>query len=279
VNRRIIILYHWLTRKNSVGIVAMAKFLCAPRMPKIAARYISRIEETDGYLQVWLKGMDDCLFWPKEFDPYLLKAMIAEICDATNWHCYFHPLTPIGSEDVVIDVGAAEGLFSLIALQRGARVVAIEPNPVFVAAMQKTFGRHIPERVMVFHAAAGDHEAEVGAPLEPLVSSVRVVGPGSEGDVRMVPLDRLLSDLDRVTFIKADIEGMEMQMLKGACGLIRRFHPKLAITCYHEANDYREMIRFVQGLVPEYRVALSGISQFGGKPLLVRFWVPGKADA
>jgi FkbM family methyltransferase len=279
MNRRIIILFHWLTRKNSVGIGDMVKFLCTPKMPAIAARYISGIEEADGYLRVWVRGMDDCLFWPQEFDPYLLKAMIAEICDASHWHCYFHPLTPVSSEDVVIDVGAAEGLFSLIALQRGARVVAIEPNPVFVAAMQKTFGRHIPDRVKIFHAAAGDHEAEVGAPLEPLVSPVRMVGPGSEGDVRMLPLDRLLSDLDQVTFIKADIEGMEMQMLKGARGLIRRFRPKLAIACYHEANDYREMIRFVQGLVPEYRHALSGISQFGGKPLLVRFWIPGKADA
>jgi FkbM family methyltransferase len=279
MNRRITTLGYWLTRKNPVGVVNLVKFLCKPRMPTIAARYISRIEEKNGYLQVWLKGMDDCLFWPKEFDLYLLQAMIAEICDETNWHCYFDPRTPIGPEDTVIDVGAAEGLFSLLALQRGARVVAIEPNPAFAAAMQGTLGRFMPEKAKIFHAAAGDSEAEVDAPLEPLVASVSTVLPGHEGNVRMQTLDRLLCDLDHVTFIKADIEGMEMQMLKGASGLIRRFRPKLVITCYHEANDYREMVRFVQGLVPEYRFALSGITHFGGKPVLVRFWIPGRDDA
>ncbi|MBE0664834.1 MAG: FkbM family methyltransferase, partial [Candidatus Aminicenantes bacterium] len=127
--------------------------------------------------------------------------------------------------------------------------------------------------------AAGDKDALVSLSREPLISTVELTGEGREGNVRMLPLDRLLSDLDKVTFIKADIEGGEMRMLQGASNIIRRFYPKLAITCYHEANDYREMISFVQGLVPEYRYMLRGITHFHGKPLLIRFWVPEKTEA
>lgn len=277
MNRRIDILYYWLTRKNSVPFGELAGFLFQPRMRMIAARYIDRVDEDDTYRKVWLHGVDDCLFWPKELEWNLLCAMVAELCPAGSWHNYFHPLTPVSAGDVVIDVGAAEGLFALLALQRGARVVAVEPSPVFVASMQRTFQRHVPGRVTICPVAASDREGWASLSPEPLLSTVGTAGADLENNVRLLPLDRLLSDLANVTFIKADVEGHEMKMLQGASGLIRRFRPKLAITCYHEENDPAAIIRFVRGLVPEYRCALTGITQFHGKPLMARFWVPGTA--
>jgi FkbM family methyltransferase len=277
MNRRISVLYYWLARKNSVSIGELARFLTNPRMPVIAARYIVRVEADDIYQKVWLKGVADCLFWPKELEWNLLCAMIAELCDPHSWHNYFHPLTPVSAEDVVIDVGAAEGLFALLALRRGARVVAVEPNPVFVASMQRTFQRHAPGRITIFPIAASDREGWASLSPEPLLSTVGAAGAAGGDNVRLLPLDRLLSDLASVTFIKADVEGHEMRMLQGASGLIRRFRPKLAITCYHEENDASEMVRFVRGLVPEYQYALTGITEFHGKPLMARFWVPGTA--
>ncbi len=277
MNRRISILYYWLARKSRVPIAELARFLFQPRMPVIAARHIARVQEEDAYRKVWLKGVDDCLFWPKELEWSLLCAMVAELCDPGSWHNYFHPLTPVGAQDVVIDVGAAEGLFALLALQRGARVVAVEPNPIFVASMRRTFQRHSPGRMTICPVAASDREGRASLSPEPLLSTLGAAGKNGASDVRLLPLDRLLSDLASVTLIKADVEGHEMRMLEGASGLIRRFRPKLAITCYHEENDPAAMIRFVRGLVPEYRCALTGITQFHGKPLMARFWVPGAA--
>jgi hypothetical protein len=131
--------------------------------------------------------------------------------------------------------------------------------------------------VTIHPVAASNREGWATLSPEPLLSIVGAAGTDSRGNVRLLPLDRLLSDRDAVTFIKADVEGHEMRMLEGASGLIRRFHPRLAITCYHEENDPSAMVRFVRGLVPEYRWALTGITQFHGKPLMARFWVPGTA--
>jgi hypothetical protein len=45
--------------------------------------------------------------------------------------------------------------------------------------------------------------------------------------------------LDRVDFLKADIEGAERHALTGAADTIRRFVPKMAICTYHNAEDVR----------------------------------------
>ena len=49
----------------------------------------------------------------------------------------------------------------------------------------------------------------------------------SAGSVRSVPIDKLISA--DVNFIKIDVEGMEMEVLEGAAGLIQRWRPKLMV--------------------------------------------------
>lgn len=59
-----------------------------------------------------------------------------------------------------------------------------------------------------------------------------------------------------VTFIKADVEGMEMDLLRGAQETIRRYKPKMALCVYHYPSDLFEVAEFVQSLVPEYKFSL-----------------------
>ncbi|WP_299979431.1 FkbM family methyltransferase [Desulfobacula sp.] len=56
-----------------------------------------------------------------------------------------------------------------------------------------------------------------------------------------------------VTFIKADVEGMEMDLLRGAQATIRRNKPKMALCVYHYPSDLIEVAEFVKNLVPEYK--------------------------
>jgi Methyltransferase FkbM domain len=63
---------------------------------------------------------------------------------------------------------------------------------------------------------------------------------GARGDrVQTVALDDYVSklQLDRVDFIKMDIEGAELKALQGARHTIAHFQPKLAICLYHQWND------------------------------------------
>ena len=59
-----------------------------------------------------------------------------------------------------------------------------------------------------------------------------------------------------VTFIKADVEGMEMELLKGAQKTISRFKPKMAICVYHYPSDLIDVAEFIRSLVPEYKFVI-----------------------
>ena len=69
--------------------------------------------------------------------------------------------------------------------------------------------------------------------------------------IKIVKLDDFLKD-ENVSFIKADIEGSEMSMLRGAAEIIQKKEPLLAISLYHKLTDYYEIPLFIKSLVPEY---------------------------
>ncbi len=66
--------------------------------------------------------------------------------------------------------------------------------------------------------------------------------PSPELDLRSesVCIDDLVDrqNLSRVDFIKIDIEGAELQALRGAEKTLRRFRPKLAIAVHHSLGKY-----------------------------------------
>ncbi|QTH42267.1 FkbM family methyltransferase [Cohnella sp. LGH] len=57
----------------------------------------------------------------------------------------------------------------------------------------------------------------------------------------------------RATFIKMDIEGAELEALKGARETIVKYRPRLAICVYHKPEDMLEIQLFLQSLVPDYQ--------------------------
>ena len=59
-----------------------------------------------------------------------------------------------------------------------------------------------------------------------------------------------------LTYLKADVEGFEIPLLRGAAESIRRYRPKLALSIYHRMTDLIDVPLFVQSLVPEYKMAL-----------------------
>jgi FkbM family methyltransferase len=134
-----------------------------------------------------------------------------------------------------IDVGANKGVYTYALLQAGVREVhAFEPNPklfgvlerwargkarLYPAALSDTTGEAV---LMVPHSEAG--YSNQGASL----SADKLDGQDFGGvSVRTLRLDE--AGIADVGFIKIDVEGFEMQVLKGAAETLRRDRPTLLV--------------------------------------------------
>ncbi len=91
-------------------------------------------------------------------------------------------------------------------------------------------------------------------------SKVRLLeeGPTEDATARTLTIDDFVAQqgLDRVDFIKMDIEGAETEALKGAEQTIVRCRPKMAICLYHRPEDFVTIPRFLDRVYPDYRFSL-----------------------
>jgi FkbM family methyltransferase len=174
---------------------------------------------------------------------------------------YDHPNVRVRRGDVVIDCGAHIGGFTRVALQAGARrVVAIEPETLNLRALRRNLEPELASgRVTLVEKGVWDlsgklplHRSDVGD-SHSLVASV--TGPGDQ-TIEVTTLDALAEalKLERVDFIKMDIEGAERRALRGARQLLRRHGPRLAISAYHQKGDPAAIAGIVWEARPEYLV-------------------------
>ncbi len=142
--------------------------------------------------------------------------------------------------DVVLDVGANHGFYSLIAAQRiapGGHVYAFEPSTNFYELIRASVSVNgLGNVVSVANLALGDAEGELTLAYDPYLSGGGHLeigeAAGEAGDgartlvretVKVVTLDDYLgSELAKVDVIKMDIEGAEGLALKGMAKIVDR---------------------------------------------------------
>ncbi len=90
--------------------------------------------------------------------------------------------------------------------------------------------------------------------------SASAVTNGVGESISVVALDEELRN-EPISFIKMDLEGWEMNALRGAAVTIKNNKPKLAIAVYHAAKDFREIPQYLLGLNPNYKVYLRHYTQ------------------
>ena len=130
-----------------------------------------------------------------------------------------------------IDVGANHGLYSYALSRLGLTVEAFEPQPWCV----RTLEAWARGRLTVHQAGLSDEDTTLTLNL-PVVGGTRFTGYASFGDVEgeteqiSVPVHRLDGyDFEDVSFIKIDVEGHELSVLRGAEKTLDRNRPLLLI--------------------------------------------------
>jgi FkbM family methyltransferase len=197
-------------------------------------------------------------YWTVRGDRFL-KFMLGE----QKLEIYDSEEVAVKSGDVVLDCGANVGVFTRTALDRGARlVVAIEPAPRTVECLRLNFQKEIADgRVIVVPKGVWDHpdvlelaEGEDGN----TTGDSFVFGRDQKKKVKvpLTTIDLLAVELglQRVDFIKMDIEGAEKAALTGATETIAKHHPRMAIAAEHLPDDMSAIPRTVNSIWSGYHV-------------------------
>jgi FkbM family methyltransferase len=163
----------------------------------------------------------------------------------------------IRSDSVILDVGSHSGQFAKLfaRLAPEGHVFAFEPGSYALSILRPALKFNRFRNVTVLPHGLGDAPAELllSVPIKPSgsigyglshVSAVNSEFDGkrragwtyNEESISISTIDALVADqrIDRVDFIKADIEGWEMRMLAGAEATILRHHPSLMIEVVDE---------------------------------------------
>jgi len=174
---------------------------------------------------------------------------------------------PSGHERFV-DCGASigESISGLLELTDFSidRAWLIEPDRSNIATLEKLIAKlvrdrpELAERIRLVPSAVGQGPGKV-----PFRHSG---GHGGNVVTSLSPGDELVAEVDLVaiddvvdappTLIKMDVEGYELQALKGARRCIEQGRPTLCVSAYHRADDLVALSSYVLGLRDDYRVGL-----------------------
>jgi FkbM family methyltransferase len=236
-----------------------------PSKERRAARFIAKHSEAGGFREIRFHGYPQPFYYPQTANWSDLCQTIDECFNPANWHHFLAQPTPVGPDDVVVDCGAAEGLFSFAVAGRVKRVFAIEPVPFWRPAMARTIGQF--DNVELLQVGVGHKRSLMRMTDDEVQSHISAQGCL---EVPITTLDALFAERDiAVSFIKADVEGFEFQMLLGAEELIRRNRPKISLTVYHDENHHVEMAAFLREIHGDYRFRTRGIAA-NGNPILLQ---------
>lgn len=180
------------------------------------------------------------------------------------------PVIPEGG--VVIDAGACIGdhtcTYSQMVGPLG-HVFAFEPHPASYQALVKNTARL--NNVTAFPYALSDHWGDVELQITPNVGASFLSGETHDWPSVIVPcctLDtQLLPILSRCDFLHLDAEGTEPAILRGAHGLIARFHPVLLIEVTDQwlkraGSSEAELLALLRGYGYDFRRLQANPAQY-----------------
>jgi hypothetical protein len=126
----------------------------------------------------------------------------------------------VNDNDVVADVGAAEGNFSLSVVELAKKIYLFEADKNWIPALKKTF--------------------------EPWSYKVVIVNKYVENKntENSICLDDFFRE-ENINFLKADVESAEISLLQGAHRLLSNQNIKIAVCTYYKQHDAEAINKFL----------------------------------
>jgi FkbM family methyltransferase len=162
----------------------------------------------------------------------------------------------VNQNDIVIDIGANIGEFSLFCSNLGASVIAFEPDINIVSLLRENISDwgNSNQCVEVINQAISSVTGEATFYLKPLEADSTLIAPVKldkfiPTKVSCIRLDKFIKDreINKIKLIKCDAEGAEPEVIIG-CEKILSIIEYVAIDCGPERNGqstYKEVISYL----------------------------------
>jgi FkbM family methyltransferase len=131
-------------------------------------------------------------------------------------------ITNCDPQATFFDLGAASGIFSLLAASQGASVVAVEPHPQWASALRENIKLNdLSGEIIPVQAAISSYDGELNFERNRDSSVISdSAAMRAEGFIKVVSLETILATYpSSKTIIKIDIEGAEYALLLKANSL------------------------------------------------------------
>jgi FkbM family methyltransferase len=173
--------------------------------------------------------------------------------------------------DLFVDVGANVGIFSIMAANNGAQVVALEPNPSICAellANRAVNGLDVPLRVV---SVAADERVDIvpfGVPCAANRGTSRQVETEAGDTVHAptMPLASICARLgeEKIRLVKIDVEGAELRVLRGLLEGPSALRPEAIVFEY--LPDHFQYAETPHGLIDYLEAAGYVVETLNGAP-------------
>lgn len=167
---------------------------------------------------------------------------------------YDFDIIKCSEDEVFVDLGEYEGESALSYINNfGAykRIYCYEMTAASMEKMKKNLADF--DNIVYRQAAVGNTNGVVD------IFGDKIMPQGSGAfmphEAVQVPMVRLDDDIrEPITFLKMDIEGSELEAMKGAEQHIRKDKPKLAVCAYHNNRHIYEIPRLMKEYNPQYKL-------------------------
>jgi FkbM family methyltransferase len=202
-------------------------------------------------------------FWlPREGKQWGGADLLAYVMAERSWVAAHQPETIPRKGAIAVDCGAHVGTFTRFALDHGAsKVIAIEPEPLNAECFRRNLEAEIKAgRVILVEKGAwsspGKLKLAIGRRNSGTSTFVDPDLDAAEVEVDVDTLDAILegAGITHVDYMKIDVQGAEVDVLKGARLTIARFSPRMLFDADNRPDDYIVIPQTVASLSRNYGV-------------------------
>lgn len=160
----------------------------------------------------------------------------------------------------IIDAGACSGDSALILSELTSKnVYAFEPVSSNYDNMIKTIELNDVKNIIPQKKGLSSEIKKENIYIFENASSLKY-NPSNTTNIESIEITTIDDYVEQnnlnVGLIKSDIEGMEMELLKGAFKTINKYKPTLLISVYHSANDFFKIKEYIENLNLGYKIKI-----------------------